>query len=86
VKPDTLQNLVGPLNDFLRDNSPRISGILSNTEIVTAQVAQQVTAGEGTVGKLIQDRRALQHGARRRQKPDRNGRENRRDARRRAAA
>jgi phospholipid/cholesterol/gamma-HCH transport system substrate-binding protein len=55
VKPDTLQNLIGPLNDFLRDNSPRISGILSNTEIVTAQVARQVTAGEGTIGKLIQD-------------------------------
>jgi phospholipid/cholesterol/gamma-HCH transport system substrate-binding protein len=55
LKPDTLQNLVGPLNDFLRDNSPRISGILSNTESVTAQVAQQVRNGEGTVGKLIQD-------------------------------
>ena len=55
VKPDTLQNLIGPLNDFLRDNSPRISGILSNTEIVTAQVAHQVTQGEGTIGKLIQD-------------------------------
>jgi phospholipid/cholesterol/gamma-HCH transport system substrate-binding protein len=55
VKPDTLQNLVGPLNDFLRDNSSRISGILSNTEIVTAQVAQQITNGQGTVGKLIKD-------------------------------
>jgi phospholipid/cholesterol/gamma-HCH transport system substrate-binding protein len=54
-EPDTLQNMVGPLNDFLRDNSPRISGILSNTEIVTAQVAQRITRGEGTVGKLIQD-------------------------------
>jgi phospholipid/cholesterol/gamma-HCH transport system substrate-binding protein len=55
VKPDTLQNLIGPLNDFLRDNSPRLSGILSNTELVTAQVARQVQNGEGTVGKLIQD-------------------------------
>jgi phospholipid/cholesterol/gamma-HCH transport system substrate-binding protein len=55
IKPDTLQNLIGPLNDFLRDNSPRISLILSNTEVVTAQVAQQVSRGEGTVGKLIHD-------------------------------
>ncbi len=55
VKPDTLQNLVGPLNDFLRDNSPRISGILSNADIVMAEVSKNVTRGEGTIGKLVQD-------------------------------
>jgi phospholipid/cholesterol/gamma-HCH transport system substrate-binding protein len=55
IKPDTLQNLIGPLNDFLRDNSPRIGNILSNTESVTAQVADQISRGDGTVGKLIKD-------------------------------
>jgi phospholipid/cholesterol/gamma-HCH transport system substrate-binding protein len=40
-----------PLNDFLKENRPRIAGILTNAQAVSEQIA----AGKGTVGKLIHD-------------------------------
>ena len=48
---DSLNNLLGPFVDFIRQNSPRISAILSNVQQTTAQIVK----GEGTVGKLISD-------------------------------
>jgi phospholipid/cholesterol/gamma-HCH transport system substrate-binding protein len=49
--PDTLQNLVGPFSDFLRENAPRLTEIVGNVQSVTGQMA----AGEGTMGKLLTD-------------------------------
>jgi phospholipid/cholesterol/gamma-HCH transport system substrate-binding protein len=46
---DDIQNLLGPFTDFLTENRPRLSGILSNAHSISAQIAQ----GEGTIGKLV---------------------------------
>ena len=47
--PDTLNNLMGPLVDFVKQNSGNISGAISNIENISGQIA----SGQGTVGKLI---------------------------------
>jgi phospholipid/cholesterol/gamma-HCH transport system substrate-binding protein len=47
--PDTINNLMGPLVDFIKQNSGHISGAISNIESVSGQIA----SGQGTVGKLI---------------------------------
>jgi phospholipid/cholesterol/gamma-HCH transport system substrate-binding protein len=49
--PDTINNLLGPLTDFMKQNSGHIGGTLSNIDNITAQIA----GGQGTVGKLIYD-------------------------------
>ena len=50
---DTINNLLGPLTDFIKQNSARITATLSNIETISSQIA----SGQGTVGKLIyQDR------------------------------
>jgi phospholipid/cholesterol/gamma-HCH transport system substrate-binding protein len=51
INPDDFKNLLGPFADFLKDNSPRVSVILSNAATISTQVAE----GKGTVGKLIMD-------------------------------
>jgi phospholipid/cholesterol/gamma-HCH transport system substrate-binding protein len=48
---DKISNLVGPLVDFVKQNSGNISGAISNIDNITGQVA----SGQGTVGKLIYD-------------------------------
>jgi phospholipid/cholesterol/gamma-HCH transport system substrate-binding protein len=48
---ENFSTLLGPLNDFMRQNSTNISAILSNTAQLTFHIAQ----GEGTVGRLIKD-------------------------------
>ncbi|MBN8280713.1 MAG: MCE family protein [Gammaproteobacteria bacterium] len=48
---DSFQNLLGPLTDFLKDNNPRLSGILSNMNTVSRQIA----AGQGTIGRLVME-------------------------------
>jgi phospholipid/cholesterol/gamma-HCH transport system substrate-binding protein len=48
---DKIDNLIGPLTDFFKQNSGHIGGTISNIENITAQIA----GGEGTVGKLIYD-------------------------------
>jgi phospholipid/cholesterol/gamma-HCH transport system substrate-binding protein len=47
--PDTINNLLGPLTDFVKQNSGHIGGAISNIENITGQIAN----GGGTVGKLI---------------------------------
>jgi phospholipid/cholesterol/gamma-HCH transport system substrate-binding protein len=49
--PDTINNLFGPLTDFLKQNSGNIGGAISNIENITGQIA----SGQGTVGKLVYD-------------------------------
>ncbi len=48
---DNLSNFMGPLTDFIKENKDKVSGILSNVQMVTAQIAR----GEGTVGRLIRE-------------------------------
>lgn len=48
---DTINNLLGPFTDFLKENSPRLTAILNNFESISTQVAK----GQGTVGKLISE-------------------------------
>ena len=47
--PDTINNLLGPLTDFIKQNSTHIGGAISNIENISGQIA----SGQGTVGKLI---------------------------------
>lgn len=47
--PDTIDNLLGPLTDFIKQNSGHIAGAISNIESISGQIA----SGQGTVGKLI---------------------------------
>jgi phospholipid/cholesterol/gamma-HCH transport system substrate-binding protein len=46
---DTINNLLGPLTDLIKQNSTHISNTLSNMESISGQIA----SGEGTVGKVI---------------------------------
>ncbi len=49
--PDTINNLMGPLVDFVKQNSGHLGVAISNIENITGQIA----GGQGTVGKLIYD-------------------------------
>ncbi len=46
---DTINNLLGPLTDLIRQNSGHLSATISNVEAISGQIA----SGQGTVGKLI---------------------------------
>ena len=46
---DKIDNLIGPLTDFFKQNSGHIGGAISNIENISGQIA----SGQGTVGKLI---------------------------------
>jgi phospholipid/cholesterol/gamma-HCH transport system substrate-binding protein len=46
---DKISNLIGPLVDFVKQNSGNIGGAISNIDNITAQIA----GGQGTVGRMI---------------------------------
>jgi phospholipid/cholesterol/gamma-HCH transport system substrate-binding protein len=46
---DKISNLMGPLVDFVKQNSGHLGGAISNIDNITGQIA----GGQGTVGKLI---------------------------------
>lgn len=48
---DTINNLLGPLTDLIKENSGNLSATVTNIESITGQIA----SGQGTVGKLIYD-------------------------------
>jgi phospholipid/cholesterol/gamma-HCH transport system substrate-binding protein len=48
---DKIDNLLGPLTDFVRQNSGKLSITISNISSVTSEIAD----GKGTMGKLIYD-------------------------------
>lgn len=48
---DTINNLLGPLTDLIKENSGNLSATVTNIESITSQIAH----GQGTVGKLIYD-------------------------------
>ncbi|HSY42737.1 MAG TPA: hypothetical protein VK811_02430, partial [Candidatus Acidoferrum sp.] len=49
--PDTINNLLGPLTDLIKQNRGNLSATITNIENITGQIA----SGHGTVGKLIYD-------------------------------
>lgn len=48
---DKIDNILGPLTDFFKQNNSQISGTFSNINRVTTQIAD----GKGTVGRLIME-------------------------------
>ena len=48
---ENFSNLLGPFTDFLKENSPKLSAILGNMQIISGQIAE----GKGSVGMLIND-------------------------------
>jgi phospholipid/cholesterol/gamma-HCH transport system substrate-binding protein len=48
---DTINNLIGPFTDFIRENNPRLTAILGNLQSVSTDMAE----GRGSIGKLLQD-------------------------------
>src|SRR6266567_540841 len=51
ISGESFEKLLAPLTDFVKENSPRLTAILSNIKTISTQVAE----GKGTVGKLIND-------------------------------
>jgi len=49
--PDTIDNLLGPLTDFIKANRDPLTATILNLQGITTQIR----GGEGTVGKLIYD-------------------------------
>lgn len=48
---DKIDNILGPLTDFIKQNSAPITATIANVKNISSQIA----AGQGTVGKLIYD-------------------------------
>jgi phospholipid/cholesterol/gamma-HCH transport system substrate-binding protein len=48
---DSINNLLGPLTDLIKQNGGNLSATVTNIESITGQIA----SGRGTVGKLIYD-------------------------------
>jgi phospholipid/cholesterol/gamma-HCH transport system substrate-binding protein len=48
---DKIDNLLGPLTDFIKQNSAPITTTIANVKNVTSQIA----SGQGSVGKMIYD-------------------------------
>jgi phospholipid/cholesterol/gamma-HCH transport system substrate-binding protein len=48
---ESFQNLLGPFTDFLKENSPRLTAILGNVQVISKEIAE----GKGTIGKLVAD-------------------------------
>ena len=48
---DKIDNILGPLTDFFKQNTGQLSGALSNLNNVTHQIA----SGKGTVGRVIME-------------------------------
>jgi phospholipid/cholesterol/gamma-HCH transport system substrate-binding protein len=46
---DTINNLLGPLTDLIKQNSGHLTASIGNIQDITAQIA----SGQGTIGKLI---------------------------------
>jgi len=48
---DSLNSVLGPMADFMRDNSPKIGAILGDMQVVSEQIA----VGRGSVGRMVMD-------------------------------
>src|SRR5207249_1285769 len=48
---DSIQNLIGPFTDFLKQNSGPLTATIANFKSISGQIS----SGQGSVGKLIYD-------------------------------
>lgn len=48
---DTIQNVLGPMTDFLKQNNPKLTALFGNLQTISDRIAR----GEGSVGKLLSD-------------------------------
>jgi phospholipid/cholesterol/gamma-HCH transport system substrate-binding protein len=48
---DSIQNILGPITDFVKDNSENLTATIANMKALS----DGITRGEGTVGKLLKD-------------------------------
>jgi phospholipid/cholesterol/gamma-HCH transport system substrate-binding protein len=48
---DSIQNVLGPMTDFLKQNNPKLTALFGNLQTISDRIAK----GEGTIGKLISD-------------------------------
>lgn len=49
--PENFSTLLGPITDFMKQNTNNLSAILYNTRVVSENIAQ----GKGTIGKLVNE-------------------------------
>ena len=48
---DHIDNLLGPLTALVKDNSPKLTALFGNMEVISSQIAN----GKGSIGKMIND-------------------------------
>ncbi len=48
---ENFNNLFGPFTDFMKENNPKLSAILSNIQSISGQIKD----GKGTVGRLVME-------------------------------
>lgn len=48
---DKIDNILGPLTDFFKQNNSQVSATLTNLKVITTQIAE----GHGTIGRLIME-------------------------------
>jgi len=48
---DSIQNILGPFTDFMKQNQTRLAAIIGNVQLIS----QKINEGQGTVGKLVND-------------------------------
>lgn len=48
---DTINNLLGPLTDIIKENKGNLTAVITNIDNITGRIA----SGQGTVGRLIYD-------------------------------
>lgn len=48
---DSIQNVLGPMTDFLNQNNPKITEILSDMQVISSNMRE----GKGTMGKFLAD-------------------------------
>jgi len=51
INPAAMQDVLGPVADFMRDNSGKLGAIFGSVESITAQIAD----GKGTLGLMVMD-------------------------------
>lgn len=51
INPAAMQDVLGPVADFVRDNSGKLSAIFGSVESITAQIAD----GKGSLGLMVMD-------------------------------
>jgi phospholipid/cholesterol/gamma-HCH transport system substrate-binding protein len=51
VNPTALQDVLGPVADFMRENSTKLGAIFGNVQTISGQIAE----GKGTLGLLVMD-------------------------------